>query len=77
MINYYQQARHVIGRMKLEILDAQGNVVDTLPAAKRKGMNRVVWSMRTKPPQVPPAASLGLLLDPGRALPARATTRCG
>jgi photosystem II stability/assembly factor-like uncharacterized protein len=58
VISYYQKARHVIGRMKLEILDAQGNVVDEVPAAKRRGLNRVSWSMRTKPPQVPPAASL-------------------
>ena len=57
-ITYYQKARHVIGRMKLEILDAQGNVVDEVPASKRRGLNRVSWSMRTKPPLVPPAAAL-------------------
>ena len=57
-ITYYQKARHVIGRMKLEILDANGQVVDELPASKRRGLNRVNWSMRTKPPLVPPAASL-------------------
>src|SRR5438067_445940 len=57
-ITYYQKARHVIGRMKLEILDAKGNVVDEVPASKRRGLNRVSWPMRTKPPQVPPAASL-------------------
>ena len=57
-ITYYQKARHVIGRMKLEILDAKGNVVDEIPASKRRGLNRVSWSMRTKPPLVPPAASL-------------------
>ena len=57
-ITYYQKARHVIGRLKLEILDASGNVVDEVPASKRRGLNRVSWSMRTKAPQVPPAASL-------------------
>jgi hypothetical protein len=57
-ITYYQKARHVIGRMKLEILDAKGNIVDEVPASKRRGLNRVNWSMRTKPPLVPPAASL-------------------
>ena len=57
-ITYYQKARHVIGRMKLEILDGRGNVVDELPASKRRGLNRVSWSMRTKPPLVPPAAAL-------------------
>ena len=58
VITYYQKARHVIGRMKLEILDAKGNVIEEVPASKRRGLNRVSWSMRTKPPQVPPAASL-------------------
>jgi photosystem II stability/assembly factor-like uncharacterized protein len=58
VITYYQKARHVIGRMKLEILDSSGNVIDEVPASKRRGLNRVSWSMRTKPPQVPPAASL-------------------
>ena len=58
VITYYQRARHVIGRMKIEILDSSGNVVDEVPASKRRGLNRVVWSMRTKPPLVPPAASL-------------------
>ena len=57
-ITYYQKARHVIGRMKLEILDSSGKVVDEIPASKRRGLNRVNWSMRTKPPVVPPAASL-------------------
>ena len=58
VITYYQRARHVIGRMKLEILGPDGTLVEELPAAKRVGLNRVVWSMRTKPPLVPPAASL-------------------
>lgn len=58
VITYYQRARHVIGRMKIEIVDSSGKVVDEVPASKRRGLNRVVWSMRTKPPLVPPAASL-------------------
>jgi photosystem II stability/assembly factor-like uncharacterized protein len=58
VITYYQKARHVIGRMKLEIIGPDGQLVEELPTAKRKGLNRVVWSMRTKPPVVPPAASI-------------------
>ena len=57
-ITYFRQKRHVFGRMKLEILDASGQVVDTLPAGKRPGMNRVVWSMHVTPPRVPIAAQL-------------------
>jgi len=29
-----------------------------LPASKRPGLNRVTWTMRAKPPQVPPAAQI-------------------
>ncbi|MBA2920390.1 sialidase [Sphingomonas sp. MAH-20] len=76
VITYYQKARHVIGRMKLEVLDASGNVVDELPASKRRGLNRVVWSMRTKPPQVPPAAQIAFRSTQGeRVLPGQYTVR--
>ena len=62
--------------MKLEILDARGNVVDELPTSKRRGLNRVVWSMRTKPPLVPPAASLaGASTSGQRFLPGTYTVR--
>jgi photosystem II stability/assembly factor-like uncharacterized protein len=75
-ITYYQKARHVIGRMKLEILDANGKVVDEVPASKRRGLNRVNWSMRTKAPQVPPAASLaGASAIGERFLPGAYTVR--
>ena len=76
VISYYQKARHVIGRMKLEILDAGGNVVDEMPTSKRRGLNRVSWSMRTKPPVVPPAASLaGASATGERILPGNYTVR--
>jgi photosystem II stability/assembly factor-like uncharacterized protein len=75
-ITYYQKARHVIGRMKLEILDAGGNVVDEIPTSKRRGLNRVQWSMLTKPPVVPPAASLaGSSTQGERVLPGTYTVR--
>ena len=76
VITYYQRARHVIGRMKLEILDSSGKVVDELPTSKRRGLNRVVWPMRTKPPLVPPAASLaGSSTQGERFLPGTYTVR--
>ena len=31
--------------------------MDTVPGGKRRGLNRATWSMRLKPPVVPPAAS--------------------
>src|SRR5216110_505181 len=58
VITYYQKARHLFGKLKLEVLDSSGQVIDELPASKRPGMNRVTWSMRAKPPRVPPAAQV-------------------
>jgi hypothetical protein len=76
VITYYQKARHVIGRMKLEVLDAAGNVVDEIPTSKRRGLNRVNWSMLTKPPVVPPAASIAGSSTVGqRVLPGNYTVR--
>lgn len=58
VITYYQKARHLFGKLKLEVLDAQGKLIEELPASKRRGINRVDWSMSVKPPLVPPAAQL-------------------
>jgi hypothetical protein len=57
VITYYLQKRHIFGDMKLEVLDSAGKVVATLPSTKRRGLSRVTWSMRLKPPTVPSAAS--------------------
>jgi photosystem II stability/assembly factor-like uncharacterized protein len=56
VITYYQKKRHIFGRMKIEVFDAQGKLVDTLPANSRRGVSRIEWSMRLKAPRVPPAA---------------------
>ena len=75
-ISYYQRNRHVIGRMKVEVLDANGKLIDELPASRRKGLNRISWSMQTKPPQVPPAASIaGSSTQGQRVLPGKYTVR--
>jgi photosystem II stability/assembly factor-like uncharacterized protein len=58
VIVYYQRSRHIFGDLKLEILDEQGNVIDSIAGSKRRGLNRATWSMRvSKPPAVPPAAT--------------------
>ena len=76
VITYYQKARHVIGRMKMEVLDSSGKVVDEIPVSRRVGLNRVSWTMRTKPPVVPPAASLaGASTEGERFLPGNYTIR--
>ncbi|MGH9501033.1 MAG: WD40/YVTN/BNR-like repeat-containing protein [Terriglobales bacterium] len=56
-INYYQRSRHIFGDLKIEILDQDGKLVDTVPSSKHRGLNRATWSMRLKAPVVPPAAS--------------------
>ena len=74
-IAYYLKTRHTFGRMKLEILDASGRVIDTPPPGTRKGINRVAWLMREKPPLVPTAAAtVGASAGP-RVLPGTYTVR--
>ncbi|MFN2473239.1 MAG: sialidase [Sphingomicrobium sp.] len=76
VISYYQRARHVIGRLKVEVLDDKGQLVDELPASRRRGLNRISWSMQTKPPQVPPAASIaGASTQGQRVLPGHYSVR--
>ena len=70
VITYYQKKRHIFGKMKLEIFDAQGKLVDTLPPNSRRGISRVEWPMRIKAPRVPPAASAAFEAAQGpRVLP--------
>jgi len=76
VITYYQRSRHLFGKLKIEVLDSTGRVVDTLPASKRPGLNRVIWSMREKPPRVPPAVQLaGAGLRGPRLVPGTYTVR--
>ncbi len=70
VITYYQRTRHLLGPIKLEILDASGKVVATLNPPKRRGINRVTWSMQVPPPRVPRAATLAFGASQGpRVLP--------
>ena len=75
-IPYYQRSRHIFGDLKIEILDAQGKLIDTLSASKRRGLNRATWSMHLKPPKVPPAASAMFQAATGpRVLPGAYTVK--
>jgi len=76
VITYYQRSRHLFGPLTLEILDPAGKVIDTIPASKRRGINRVSWSMRVKPPRVPKAAQIAFAGTQGpRVLPGTYTAR--
>src|SRR5437016_2863773 len=57
VITYYQRRRHIFGDMKLNVYDASGKLVGTMPTSKRRGLSRVTWAMRLPAPRVPPAAS--------------------
>jgi len=68
-IAYYQKSRHLFGKLKLEVLDGKGEVVDTLGASVRRGINLVSWSMHAKPPHVPPAAQVAFQSQQGPRVP--------
>ncbi|MFQ3640553.1 MAG: glycosyl hydrolase, partial [Chloracidobacterium sp.] len=53
IITYYLKERHVIGDFRVEIYNPAGDLISTLPGGKRKGINRVEWPTRLKPPRVP------------------------
>jgi photosystem II stability/assembly factor-like uncharacterized protein len=76
VITFYQKKRHIFGDMKLEVFDAQGNLVTTIPSSKRRGLNRVLWSMRMKAPRVPSAATAAFAAAVGpRVLPGTYTVK--
>ncbi len=78
-IIYYLKKRHVVGELKIEVFGPDGKLLSTLPAGKRKGINRVAWSMRLPPPKLPAATSLviagGNSFAGPRVLPATYTVK--
>lgn len=61
-IQYYLKERVNNGEVKIDIYNDQGNLVRELPATIRKGINKVTWDLRMKPPKV---ASGGTKIDFG------------
>jgi hypothetical protein len=68
-ITYYQRTRQLFGKLRIEVLDANGSVVDELPASTRRGLNRVLWSMHRRAPHVPPAVQLAQAGTQGPRVP--------
>jgi photosystem II stability/assembly factor-like uncharacterized protein len=58
MITYYLKKRHIFGDMHLEVYNSQGEKTHTLPASKRKGINRVELKLRKDPPKIARANTL-------------------
>jgi photosystem II stability/assembly factor-like uncharacterized protein len=69
VITYFQRTRHLFGKLKIEVLDENGAVVDELQASTRRGLNRVVWTMHLRAPRVPPAAQLSQAGTQGPRVP--------
>jgi hypothetical protein len=73
---YYLRSRHIYGPIKLEVFDAAGKLIDDIAPSKRRGINRVTWNMRIKPPKVPRAAQIAFAASQGpRVAPGTYTVR--
>lgn len=57
-IAFYQRRRHLFGDLKLRVFDAAGVQIADLPVGKRRGIVRVQWPMRLKPPKFAPSTQL-------------------
>lgn len=51
-IEYYLKERLYTGDAKLEVYDEKGKLIQSMPATKRKGLNKVYWNLRYTPPKV-------------------------
>jgi hypothetical protein len=51
-IQYYFKDRMSTGDVSVEVYDASGKLVQTVPGSKRKGINKVYWNLRMTPPKV-------------------------
>ena len=61
-IQYYLKDRISTGKMVVEVYDAAGKLVQSIPGSNRKGINKVYWNLRVKPPKT---ASGGSKMDFG------------
>jgi len=57
-ISYYLKKRHIVGESRVEVYDANNKLVATLPAGKRKGINRVEMPLRGPGPRMPGGNSI-------------------
>ena len=61
-VQYYLKERVSIGDVNLEIYDASGKLIRSIPGTIRKGINKLTWDLKMKPPRV---ASGGTKIDFG------------
>jgi photosystem II stability/assembly factor-like uncharacterized protein len=58
VVTYWQAKRHIYGPFTIEVLDANGAVVEKLTGSKRRGLNRVNWPMRKVAPRTSRGATM-------------------
>lgn len=67
-ITYFMNKRHTFGKMFIEVLDQEGNVIQELPAGKSAGINVVELPVRYPMPKAAPTnnrmAMFGSLITP-------------
>jgi photosystem II stability/assembly factor-like uncharacterized protein len=56
-IQYYLKDRVSSGKVQLDIYDASGKLVQSIPGTTRKGINNINWNLRTKPPKTASGAT--------------------
>lgn len=61
-IQYYLKDRINTADAKVEIFDSTGSLMQSIPASKRKGINKLHWNLRMKPPKT---ATGGTKIDYG------------
>jgi hypothetical protein len=59
-IVYYLKKRHIFGKTKMQVFDADGKVIADLPANKSKGINTVSWNGQLKRPKIAKAKTFAL-----------------
>lgn len=64
-IAYWLKKRHMIGEMKVEILDASGQVLQNLGASKSRGFNRITWNRLLRGPRAARGANMEGMVGPG------------
>jgi photosystem II stability/assembly factor-like uncharacterized protein len=69
VITYYQRSRQLFGKLRIQVLDSKGAVIDELPASTRRGLNRVLWTMHRSAPHVPPAVQVAQAGTQGPRVP--------
>ncbi len=62
-ITYYMKKRHIFGDMHIELYDSTGKFIRKISASPNRGINRVYFSLRMKPPHIPPSPNIiGLMI---------------